>query len=267
MAYCPHDGIAAGRHTTFGRRLETGCAGIGQCPSRRHPCGGNGFLDRRVPWNCTRKSQDPPAGIDLGTGRAAALVPAADWKPMTELFSLALEIQDACQNNGWPFCVIGGLAVQHWGEPRFTRDVDLTILTGFGGEEPVVDGCLALYSPRIENARAFALQNRVLLLKSPDGLGIDIALGALDFERSAVERASNIEVIDGKHLRLCTAEDLIVMKAFADRPLDWNDVQGIIVRQGTGNLDWPYIYRHLEPLCEVKEQPEIVDRLRRLADR
>ncbi len=73
--------------------------------------------------------------------------------------------------------------------------------------------------PRIENARDFALQNRVLLLKSIDGLGIDIALGALDFERSAVERASEIEVLDGKYLRLCTAEDLIVMKAFADRSL------------------------------------------------
>ncbi len=216
MAYLPHDGIAAGRHTTFGRGLEKGRAGNGKRPSRRHPRGGNGFLDRRVPWNRSRKGQDPPPGIDLGTGRTAAVVSAFDWRLMTELFSLALDIQDICQENGWPFCVIGGLAVQHWGEPRFTKDVDLTILTGFGDEEPVIDGCLSFYRPRIENARAFALQNRVLLLKSPDGLGIDIALGALDFERSAVERAADIEVMDGKSLRLCTAEDLIVMKAFAD---------------------------------------------------
>jgi hypothetical protein len=185
---------------------------------------------------------------------------------VTELFALALEIQEVCQKNGWPFCVIGGLAVQHWGEPRFTKDIDLTIVTGFGDEEPVIAGFLALYSPRIENARAFALQNRVLLLKSVDGLGIDIALGALDFERSAVERASGVEVLKGRHLRLCSAEDLIVMKAFADRPLDWNDIQGIIVRQGAKSLDWTYVYRHLEPLCEVKGEPEIVGRLRKLAD-
>ncbi len=184
---------------------------------------------------------------------------------MTELFSLALQIQDACRKSGWPFCIIGGLAVQHWGEPRFTKDVDLTILTGFGDEEPVVDGCLVLYEPRIENARAFALQNRVLLLKSAEGFGIDIALGALEFEQSAVDRAADIEVMDGKTLRLCTAEDLIVMKAFADRPLDWNDVQGIIIRQGVGNLDWKYIFRYLVPLGEAKEQPEIVERLRKMA--
>lgn len=186
---------------------------------------------------------------------------------MTELFTLALEIQEACRRNGWPFCIIGGLAVQHWGEPRLTRDVDLTVLTGFGREEPVVDGLLALYEPRIEEARDFALRNRVLLLKSSGGLGIDVALGGLDFERSAVERARDIEVMEGRRLRLCSAEDLIVFKAFADRPIDWHDVQGIVVRQGAAPLDWDYIFRHLTPLCEVKEQPEIVARLRDLAER
>lgn len=152
---------------------------------------------------------------------------------MTEFFGLALELQGVCRERGWSFCVIGGLAVQHWGEPRFTRDVDLTLLTGFGGEEEYVDGLLALYSPRIEGARAFAIQNRVLLLQSKDGIGIDIALGAIDFERLAIDRAKDVEVIDGKFLRLCSPEDLVVMKAFADRVLDWHDIEGIITRQGS----------------------------------
>lgn len=81
---------------------------------------------------------------------------------MTDLFGLALEVQEVCRKNGWPFCIIGGLAVQHWGEPRFTKDVDITVLTGFGNEEPVVDGLLAHYNPRLEGARDFALLNRVL---------------------------------------------------------------------------------------------------------
>ncbi len=183
---------------------------------------------------------------------------------MIELFSLALELQDVCRKHNWSFCVIGGLAVQHWGEPRFTKDVDLTLLTGFGGEEEYVDGLLALYPPRIEGARDFALQNRVLLLQSKDGIGIDIALGALDFERSAIERAKDVEVIDGKLLHLCSPEDLVVMKAFADRALDWHDIEGIITRQGSAMLDWSYIFLQLEPLCEVKEAPEILSRLEAL---
>jgi hypothetical protein len=183
---------------------------------------------------------------------------------MTELFGLALELQDVCRKHHWSFCVIGGLAVQHWGEPRFTKDVDLTLLTGFGGEEEYVDGLLAIYPPRIEGARNFALQNRVLLLQSKDGIGIDIALGALDFERLAIERAKDVEVIKGKFLHLCSAEDLIVMKAFADRPLDWHDIEGIIIRQSSASLDWSYIFLQLEPLCEVKETPGIIPKLQRL---
>ena len=51
---------------------------------------------------------------------------------------------------------------------------------------------------------------------------------------------------------------------FSNRVIDWHDVRGIIVRQGLGNLDWNYINKELAPLCEAKEQPEIVGRLQLL---
>lgn len=183
---------------------------------------------------------------------------------MNELCKLALELQDFCEKQKWSFCIIGGLAVQHWGEPRYTKDVDITLLTGFGREEVYVDAFLASYEGRVSDAGRFALQNRVLLLRSALGIGIDIALGALPFEESAVRRAKKIEVEPGASLKLCTAEDLIVMKAFASRPIDWNDIRGILVRQGTRKLDWAYVRRELQPLCEAKEAPEILTRLEAL---
>jgi hypothetical protein len=143
-------------------------------------------------------------------------------------------------------------------------DIDLTLLTGFGDEEAFVDEWLAHYEPRMKGAREFALLNRVLLLRSSSGVGIDIALGGLPFEENAVHRATKIEMEPDAEVRLCTPEDLIVMKAFADRVLDWNDIRGILVRQGTNNLDWSYILHHLEPLCEVKEAPGIPTRLKAL---
>ena len=183
----------------------------------------------------------------------------------SELLDLAVEMNSFCERWGWQFCIIGGVAIQHWGEQRFTKDVDLTVLTGFGGEEKVVDGLLAKYEARVSDAKSFALKNRVLLIRAPSGMGIDVALGALPFEEAAVRRAKNIEVVPGTHLRLCAAEDLIVMKAFADRPLDWNDVKGIIIRQGKEKLDWRYVFEHLTPLAELKEQPDIITRLRQMA--
>ena len=199
----------------------------------------------------------------VGLGRAAKILLQVAHI-MNELSQLAAELGDFCDKRGWRSCVIGGFAVQHWGEPRMTMDVDLSLLTGLGEEEDFVDEFLRHYDGRLPDARNFALQNRVLLLRHSSGVGIDIALAALPFEESAVGRSVIIEVEPSCFVRLCTAEDLIVMKAFADRVIDWHDVRGIIVRQGLGNLDWNYINKQLAPLCEAKEQPEIVGRLQLL---
>ena len=185
---------------------------------------------------------------------------------MSELSQLAVELGDFCAKRSWRFCVIGGFAVQHWGEPRMTMDVDLSLLTGFGEEEIFVDELLRHYAGRLPDAKNFALQNRVLLLRHHSGVGIDIALGALPFEESTVNRSKLVEVEPGCVVRICTAEDLVVMKAFANRVIDWHDVRGIIVRQGLGKLDWSYIKKELAPLCEAKEQPEIMDRLESLRE-
>ncbi len=183
---------------------------------------------------------------------------------MTSLVFLAQELQSFCESHNFPFCVIGGLALQNWGESRFTKDVDLTVITGFGGEQAVIESFLEKYEGRIEGAESFARINRVLLLKNSAGIGIDIALGALPFEELAVKRAVKIELADGIPIKICSAEDLIVMKAFASRPQDWIDVEGIMIRQSSKALDWNYIWTQLKPLVEAKEQPEIINTLEAL---
>jgi hypothetical protein len=84
----------------------------------------------------------------------------------------------------------------------------------------------------------------------------------LPFEERCVERSSDWTV-GGVVLHTCSAEDLVVLKAFAARPRDWLDVESIIVRQGA-KLDWPLVFRELEPLAALREAPEIVARLREL---
>ena len=90
---------------------------------------------------------------------------------MNELSQLAAELGTFCETRGWRSCVIGGFAVQHWGEPRMTMDVDLSLLTGFGEEEAFVDEFLRHYDGRLPDAKNFALQNRVLLLRHSSGVG------------------------------------------------------------------------------------------------
>ena len=107
-------------------------------------------------------------------------------------------------------------------------DVDLTLLTGFGDEQRFVKVLMDAFEARIEQAAEFASVNRVLLLRA--------------------------------------AEDLLVLKAFADRPKDWLDIEGLLIRQAD-HLDWRYVRAQLEPLAELKDAPEIVAKLDRMRGR
>jgi hypothetical protein len=184
---------------------------------------------------------------------------------MNEVFAAAAEIQSFLRSKQWAFCIIGGLALARWGQPRTTADVDITLLTGFGTEEPFIDDLLEKFTARRSKAKEFALQNRVLLLQASNGVGIDIAMAALPFEEHITKRATEFDFGRGVSLLTASGEDMVVLKAFAGRPQDWIDVEGIIVRQGSA-LDWKQILEELGPLCELKESPETVDRLIQLRD-
>ena len=185
---------------------------------------------------------------------------------MNAVFSAAVEVEEFCRSQGWRFCFIGGVALQRWGEPRQTVDVDLTLLTGFGGEESFADALLSRFKPRRPDAREFALSRRVLLVENEQGVGIDIAFGALPFERGTVERASPFQIGPGRSILTCSAEDLVIHKCFASRPQDWVDVENILVKRSP-HLNLGRIFTELTPLAQLKEEPGIVDQLRRLIDK
>lgn len=185
---------------------------------------------------------------------------------MNPIFAAALEVQEFCRTRGLRFCFIGGLALQRWGLPRLTQDVDLTVISGFGKEAEYADQFLAAFTPRIPDARAFALRHRVLLLLGRNGIPLDLALGAMPFEERAVSRSLSFAIAEGVSLQTCGAEDLIVFKAFANRAQDWIDIEGIVARQH-GRLDDELIWRELLPLLELKEDEQTESRLRTILER
>jgi hypothetical protein len=171
---------------------------------------------------------------------------------VNEVIQAAAELQDVCQSQCWQFCFIG--------EPRETVYVDLSLFAGFGQEQQFSEVLLKHFEPRISKAAEFAKERRVLLLRSSKGVGLDVALAALPYEKLLIQRSSDFEYPPNISLRTCSAEDLIVLKAFAGRGQDWIDVERVIVRQ-TGQLNWDYIREQLRPLAELKDAPEIVDQL------
>jgi len=179
------------------------------------------------------------------------------------VFEAAREVQDFLRSSGSEFCFIGGVALQRWGQPRFTRDVDLTLLCPLGSEAETIDRVLGKFSARMSNARSFALKSRVILAQTATGIPIDVALGALDFEHRCVKRASEFDFGPGLNLDTCSAEDLVILKSFAGRGQDWVDVEYVLVRQRRV-LDWRMIERELAPLLDLSGTPENLDTLRKL---
>lgn len=185
---------------------------------------------------------------------------------MNDLLQAAHHVCDALTAAMLPHCIIGGLANIRWGRPRFTKDVDLTVYTGFDAdEERTIALLLQRCRPRRPDAAAFARVHRVLLLEADQHIGIDVSLGGLPYERGLVDRATAFDFGDGRSLTTCSAEDLVVLKAFADRPQDWVDIDGVVTRQGDA-LCWKAIIERITPLAELKDAPEIVHRLRAIRD-
>ena len=182
---------------------------------------------------------------------------------LNPLFQAGLEFQNTFNSLNWPFCFIGGLAVIRWGEIRMTQDIDLCLLCGFGNEKKFIDILLKKYKSRINDAHDFALKNRILLLYASNEVSVDIALSGLPFEAEMIKRSTSFTFFPNCALNTCSAEDLIILKAFADRTKDWLDVESIIKRQGN-KLNTNYILKQLSPLCKLKGTPNILDKLENL---
>ncbi len=156
---------------------------------------------------------------------------------MNLLKMLAQSLDEA----GLPYMVIGGQAVLIYGEPRLTRDVDVTL--GVSPQAPPrvleVAGQLGLQL-LVENPEDFVQKTWVLPTLHPDtGLRVDFIFSWTPYEQQALDRVRNIP-IEGYPVRFASPEDVVIHKILAGRPRDLEDVRSILRKQ---SLDMAYI-RH-----------------------
>lgn len=162
--------------------------------------------------------------------------------------------------------IVGGVAVGFLGKPRFTADIDAVLLLSTQDIPKFIELARAEnIVPRISNAETFARTNRVLLLKhTPTETDIDISLGILPFEEEMVERSS-VQSFANLSVRLPTPEDLIIMKAIANRPKDLEDIRTIA--DNFPDLDVKRIEDWVKAFGEVLETPELWEMIKALIGR
>lgn len=181
---------------------------------------------------------------------------------MNRQFETAWQLHRFLIEREIPYAIIGGIAVQRWGQPRLTRDVDLTIQLPAGREEPMLREILRAFPGRMDDALQFALVHRVLPVRLPGGSEADITLGLPGYEEHVIARAVDYDLGGERTVKLCSAEDLIIHKAVAGRPQDLMDIEGIVARQ-RDRLDLAYLRRWLGELSTLLDDPEVAQRFER----
>jgi predicted nucleotidyltransferase len=164
-----------------------------------------------------------------------------------------------------PYTTVGGMAVSLLGQPRATQDIDVVVWLGERSWDSFVSaGESRGFVRRIPDVLEFAARTRVILLRHGDGVGVDVSCGALPFEQEMIERAQVVEV-GGVKVKVPTPEDLIIMKAVAQRPKDLNDIEALL--RAHADLDLERVVRWTREFAAALETPEILAGLERLLGR
>lgn len=159
------------------------------------------------------------------------------FQQILEQMALALD------SRGIPYMLIGGQATLLYGEPRLTRDIDVTLgigperwseileLAGASGWQPLGD-------------KEFVERTLVLpCLERTSGIRIDFMFSHSVYEQQAIERVRRVPIGTAK-VCFASVEDLIIHKIVAGRPRDLEDVRGILLKNS--EMDLPYVRRWLK---------------------
>ena len=117
------------------------------------------------------------------------------------------------------------------------------MFTNLTNETSYIQAFLSRCRAKFSDAESFALTDRVLPVETEGKIGIDVTLGGIADINPQLERSTYQPFTDGISLKVCSAEDLIILKTAAWRSQDIFDIEGVLIRQS--DLDWDYIKQQL----------------------
>lgn len=144
---------------------------------------------------------------------------------------LIIKITKALDKFNIPYMIIGGQAVLFYGEPRFTRDIDITLgidVTDLDKFLKIISGLK--FKPMIKNVRSFVSDTMVLPVNdTPSGIRIDFIFSNSEFEKEAIKRVKQIKY-NGTTIKIASLEDVIIHKMVAGRPRDIEDIVAMLLK-------------------------------------
>ncbi|MFZ3072790.1 MAG: nucleotidyl transferase AbiEii/AbiGii toxin family protein [Thermodesulfobacteriota bacterium] len=157
-----------------------------------------------------------------------------------------------------PYMIIGGQAVLLYGEPRLTRDIDVTLGAGIENLSKVVSITKELsLKPIPENIESFVKETMVLPAINEDtGIRVDFIFSFTPYEAEAIKRARKIDIL-GTEVFFAAPEDLIIHKIFAGRARDVEDLKSVLIKNPA--IDVKYIESWLKKFDESESASSLLE--------
>jgi len=167
--------------------------------------------------------------------------------------ALLARIGSTLKLRGIPYMVIGGHAAILYGEPRLTRDLDITLGVGPDRLGELLDIVRDVDLVPAQGAQELALRNYVLPCSDPaTGIDVDLILSVSAYEQEALGRARAI-ALGGVDVRFASPEDVLIHKIVAGRPRDIEDARAILAK--SHSLDRSYLLRWLQEFEDTLSSP------------
>lgn len=138
-----------------------------------------------------------------------------------------------------PYMIIGGQAVLLYGEPRLTKDIDVTLGIGSEGLDQVIQSTENLrFKILVPEPEDFVKETMVLpTLHEKSGIRVNFIFSFSAYEHQAIQNAKRIK-IGTQDVSFASLEDVIIHKIIAGRPRDLEDVRSIILKNPDFNLNY-----------------------------
>jgi len=157
-----------------------------------------------------------------------------------------------------PYMIIGGQAVLLYGEPRMTKDIDITLGVNIDHLDELLSIAKELsLTPMPQDVPSFVQKTMVLpVLEKSTGIRVDFIFSFTPYETQAIGRAKRI-ILSGQEVCFASPEDLILHKILASRPRDLEDVRTLTLKNP--GIDVAYIRRWLKEFDAVVQEKGFLD--------
>jgi hypothetical protein len=167
-----------------------------------------------------------------------------------ELKKLIEKIAKEFEKHKIDYMIIGGQAVLIYGEPRLTKDIDITIganIDKYWDILNIVQNLNLKILPK--EPYKFVKDTMVLpLLDEKTGFRIDLIFSSTEYEKEALKRVNKIKIGD-TYVNYVSVEDLIIYKIISGRERDIEDLKVILIKNK--KIDEKYILKWLKEFEKI----------------